>query len=269
MRTAVATASVQDAPTTAAEAVWPRCGPSASVRNTAAAAGESQATESHDGPGSASPTAMATGTALTRTPHVRSRSSRSVEYGVVSTSSDDGSPSPEKETETPSSGASGAMTRKAAVPISCEASFASSAKSVALTTPSSQAPRSAGTAASSRVVPSETPSRRRRRSTSAGAGRSTSSRTRDQTSSSSSADDSRATVPRQSGQVIRWVSTEAPSTGSTVPSTNAASVDSSLCQGRAEGTVMSAPPGVASGHGPGGSSPCPGGCAAGPRPPWW
>src|SRR4051794_25364531 len=170
------------------------------------------------------------GTELASTPQVRTRRRRSEEYGELTTSSDVGSASPPKETETPANGASGATRRKAVNPTRCETSVARTVNREEQTTPSSQAPLSAGTATSSNAVSGDIPTRPSNRWTRPGAGASIVWRTCAHTSSSSSEDDIRATAALHSAQVIRCVSTEEPRSWSTTPATKADSAESSQCQ---------------------------------------
>ena len=80
------------------------------------------------------------------------------------TSSWQGSASPPNEAATPATGASGATIRNKVMPYSPANRAASPAKSVTMKSPSSQAPRKAGTATRSRAVSVETPNQRISRS---------------------------------------------------------------------------------------------------------
>jgi hypothetical protein len=133
---------------------------------------------------------------------------------VTVTSSWDGSASPPNEAATPATGASGATIRNRLRPYSPANSAAIPANRVTVSIPSSQAPRKAGTAASSRADCAETPNQPRRRSEELRRGASTCARIAAQARSTGSWDITSPSRTRQSGHSTRWASTDGPTTES-------------------------------------------------------
>ena len=207
--------------------VCPIHGPIASVRHTAAAAGASHAIASQSDPGRVSPTmtvsgaeAQNAGGADHQQPDggVRRRGHQLVcRVGV----------SAERGAATPASGASGAIRRNVTRPSLSPWVFASAAKPVAQIRPTSQAPCIAGTETRSRAVSPETPIQVCSRSTGPGAGASRSAHPLPHVVQKRPREESADGVPALRKHVIRWVLTEAPEMGSTVPAAKAASASSS------------------------------------------
>ena len=163
------------------------------------------------GPGSASPTTMATGTACEDSRGAQQQQPRG-EYGVVSTSSWAGRRRRRTTTATPAVERAGRSTGTAPGRARRDLRWRAAAKQRgADERRAARPPACAGTAASSRAVSSETPSRSeqpldQRRARGLRRSRAPATRRR----RAGRAAKSRSTAARHRAQVIRWVSTEAP-----------------------------------------------------------